>query len=226
MGKWVRYRILLMKNNKQKKILYDMTNFSGITEIYHELIENNNTILPQKYVNSNGITPVKHQLVLVKTKEESDKNRIVRNELGKLVEEVVESDKWVVLERDDYEIEETFWVYGYHSRFERFSTTDIIKNILLKDIRKKNMVKTIRVVHNKVVIQSDYDDFNMIICKCEEDASRLYYTLLEASKMTSIKRLLFMGFATDQESVSQMYDIILENTDWSIEKIRRLSTRP
>ena len=53
--------------NKQKKILYDTTNFSGITEIYHELIETNNTILPQKFVNSNGIIPVKHQLVLVKT---------------------------------------------------------------------------------------------------------------------------------------------------------------
>jgi hypothetical protein len=34
-----------------------------------------------------------------------------------------------------------------------------------------------------------------------------------------------MGTAS-KASISKMYDLILEKTDWNIEKIRRTSTRP
>jgi hypothetical protein len=226
MPKKTRYRITLVGNNKQKKVLVDLTDFTGVTETYESMLKNNKVILPQKYVNTNGIIPMQYHLVLSKTKEDGDKNRIIRNELGKLVEETTTNNNWSILDKKPFLVEETFWVYGYNHVNERFTTAEIVVEILMKDLRKKNIVKTIRTVHNKLIIQSDYDDFNMIICKCEEDAKRLYNKLLEASKKTTIKRLLFMGNATTTESVTRMYDIILDNTDWSIEKIRRLTTRP
>ena len=221
-----RCRIPLIRNNQKKKVLLDKVDFTAVTETFESMIQNNNVILNQKFINYNGIIPVEYHLALVKTKEEEDENRFVRNHLGKLVEEVTDSENWTIIDRKPYQVEETFWLYGYNHMSERFTTAEIVVNILMKDIRKKGMVKTIRVVHNKLVIQSDFDDFNMVICKCEEDALRLYNKLLEASKKTTIKRLLFMGIATTLESVTQLYDIILENTDWTIEKIRRLTTRP
>ena len=65
----------------------------------------------------------------------------------------------------------------------------------------------------------------MIICKNKLDAQRLHHALQKATKKARIKSLLFMGTASPA-SVSRMYDVILDNTDWSIEKIRRTSTRP
>jgi hypothetical protein len=65
----------------------------------------------------------------------------------------------------------------------------------------------------------------MIICKCKKDAQRLHHTLAKAAQNNKIKNLLFMGTAS-KASISKMYDLILEKTDWNIEKIRRTSTRP
>ena len=65
----------------------------------------------------------------------------------------------------------------------------------------------------------------MILCKNKLDAQRLHHALHKAAKKNDIKSLVFMGTASPA-TVSRMYDIILDNTDWPIEKIRRTSTKP
>ena len=84
--------------------------------------------------------------------------------------------------------------------------------------------KQVIVVHNKLVFHNE-EEFNMVVCKNKLDAQRLHHTLSKACRTNQLKNLLFMGTATPA-SVSMMYDIILDRTDWSIEKIRRTSTRP
>jgi len=86
------------------------------------------------------------------------------------------------------------------------------------------MTKQLIVVHNKLVLYNE-DQFEMVICKCKKDAQRLHHALHKACKKHKIKSIIFMGTATPA-TVSRMYEVILENTDWSIEKIRRTSTRP
>ena len=88
----------------------------------------------------------------------------------------------------------------------------------------KKMVKQIIVVHNKLLIYNE-NQFDMVICKNLEDAQRLHHTLAKICKKQKIKSLLFMGTATPA-TISRMYDLILENTNWNIDKIRRTSTRP
>ena len=84
--------------------------------------------------------------------------------------------------------------------------------------------KQIIVVHNKLVIHSE-EEFNMVICKNKKDAQRLHHALQKAAKNNKIKSLIFLGTASPA-TVSRMYDVILTNTNWSIEKIRRTSTKP
>lgn len=220
-----RYKISLFKNGKLIRHYASYVDKERIDGIYDDLLENNNIIFPQKFINYNAIIPLTSYLVIIKTKEEGDTDIVIRNEYGRLVEITSKSDDWVIVECEPFDIEETFWLYGHNPTNDRFDFTRIIKEIITKDINEPGMVKSIRVVHNKIVIQSDYDDFNMVITKCEQDATRLYYKLMEALNMLPKHQVLFMGIATSTESVSIMYDLILDNTDWDIKKIRRLNTR-
>ncbi len=86
------------------------------------------------------------------------------------------------------------------------------------------MVKQVIVVHNKLIIYNE-EQFDMVICKCKEDAQRLHHALGAVAKKQKIKSLLFMGTATPA-TVGRMYQIIHEHTGWPMPKIRRRSTRP
>jgi hypothetical protein len=219
----MQYRIVLIKNKKKKKLLFKTQSPEDATKKFRELRKANKIDLPQKYMNYKGIIPVKYEILLIKKRTDNDKNRFIRNEMGQLVEEINESEKWVILDSAPYNLEETFWVYGYDSRFERFTIKDIIKKILMKGIRGKNQTKQIVVVKNKLVIRGD--DLDLVICKCQDDCERLHNKLKEVAMNSDMDKLLFLGRASEK-SCSDMYDLIQEKTGWSKTKIWRTTTRP
>ena len=94
----------------------------------------------------------------------------------------------------------------------------------MKNLGVAKTNKVIIVVHNKLVIHNE-DEFNMIVCKNKLDAQRLHHALHKAATKGKFKSLVFMGTASPA-TVSMMYEIILDKTDWTIEKIRRTSTKP
>jgi hypothetical protein len=149
---------------------------------------------------------------------------MVRNDLGQLVEETTTSAKWIIIDKHPYYMEETFWVWGFNHRSDRFDAKRIVQEILLKNIRKKHMVKQVVIVYNKLIIQSDSDDFNLIICKCQNDAVRLHNALKQAVSKSRIKNIIFFGLAKPKQ-ISDMYEIIMEHTGWDRMQVRRLSTR-
>lgn len=220
------YRIILVKNKKRKKILHKGKDKDLIFQIFNELIEKNKVLFPKKFVNYKSIVPIQYEIIIVKKREIGDKNRIVRNELGQLVEEIPSSSKWVIVDKHNYDVEETFWVWGYDKRKDRFDTRRIAQEILLKDMRKKYMVKEVVIVYNKLIISSDLDDFNLIICKCQDDAIRLHNALKKAISKTKIKNILFFGLSkTRTRQISDMYQLIMDHTGWNLQQARRLSTR-
>ena len=91
----------------------------------------------------------------------------------------------------------------------------------MSGIYKKQITKQAIVVHNKLIIHNE-DQFDMVICKCIDDAQRLHHVL---AKVTKINNILFMGTAS-QATISRMYDLIKEKTGWPIQKIWRTTTRP
>lgn len=215
------YRVILISNGKYKKTLYKCKTKESVFLKYHKMREENNILFPKKFINTNGIKPVKYQICVTKPTEEADTFRILRDDYGKLYTEKPLGD-WTILASDEYNIEETFYIYGYESE-DRPTIREIVKRLMI-GAHSKRMVKQIIVVYNKLIIYNE-DQFDMIICKNLEDAQRLHHTLARIAKKQKIKSLLFMGTAQPAQ-IGRYYDIIHEETGWPYTKIRRTSTRP
>lgn len=218
------YRVILTKNGEYKQTLHRCRTVETSFINYHRIAEENKSVMfPRKFINYRGIKPVEYRIYVVKDTEEGDEFRILRDKMGKTYKEKPLFGIWTVLDDKPYEIEETFWMFGMDPLNERPTIHDIIKP-MMSGAYKKNMTKQIIVVHNKLVLYNE-DQFEMVICKCKEDAQRLHHTLHKACKKNKIKSIIFMGTATPA-TVSRMYELIHEKTGWKMEKIRRTSTRP
>ena len=216
------YRVILLVNGQYKKTLHRCKTKETAFINYHSLKENNKVFYPRKFLNNNGIIPVKYQICVSKPTEEGDTFRILRDDYGKTYTEKPLGD-WTILASDDYDVEETFWLYGYNPKGDRPTITEIVKKLMIGAYSKK-LVKQIIVVHNKLIIHSE-EQFDMVICKNMEDAQRLHHTMAKIAKKQKIKSLLFMGTASDV-MISRMYDEIHLETGWPYNKIRRTTTRP
>lgn len=218
------YRVILLRNGKYKQTLHRCKT-KDTSFINYQIIkkENEAIIFPRKYINSNGIRPVTYKICVVKDFEEEDKERTIRDEFGRVSKEKTLFGIWTVLASHEYNVEETFWLYGHDPIHDRKTILDIM-GVLMKNTNKHKFTKQIIVVHNKLLIHNE-DEFNMVVCKNKLDAQRLHHALHKAATKGKFKSLVFMGTASPA-TVSRMYEVILENTDWSIEKIRRTSTKP
>lgn len=218
------YRVILTRNNEYVMTLHRCkTRETSFINFRKKIEENEKIMFPKKFVNYNGIKPVKYKIYCVKDTEETDEFRTVRDSLGRVKIEKPLFSIWTVLDSAEYQLEESFWIYGKNPKADRPTIHEIIK-LLMKNLGIAKTNKVIIVVHNKLLIYNE-SSFDMIICKCKKDAQRLHHTLAKAAQNNKIKNLLFMGTAS-KASISKMYDLILEKTDWNIEKIRRTSTRP
>jgi len=217
------YRVILTKNGKYKKTIHRCkkrdTSFINFNRIKAE----NKVFFKRKFINYKGIKPVEYKIYIVKDFEETDKFRMVRDRFGKLVEEKPLYGIWTVLADEDYDVEETFWVYGSNPLTERKTIYDIIQ-ILMIGLQNSRHTKQIVVVHNKLLFY-DEDRFDMVICKNKKDCQRLHHALAKAATDNKIKSLYFMGTA-GKGIIGEFYDIIHENTGWTYTKIWRTTTRP
>lgn len=216
------YRVVLLCNGKYKKTLYRCRTRETAFINFHKINDENNVMFPKRFVNAHKIKSVKYSICVTKPTEPTDTFRLLRNDIGQLYTEKPLGD-WTILHSDDYDIEETFWIYGLDPRHDRPTIKEVVKR-LSTGAYKKDMIKQVLVVHNKLVIYNE-DHFDMIICKCKSDAQRLHHLLRDVTRKQKIRSLLFMGTATPA-TIPQMYHIIQINTGWRIEKIRRTTTRP
>lgn len=217
------YRVILLANGNYKKTLHKSKTRETAFLNFNRLKEDNNTILyPKKFINTHTIKRIGYKICITKTTEATDEFRILRDDYGKLYTEKPIGN-WTILHSDNYNLEETFWLFGVDNKKLRPNISEIIKK-LMSGAYSKNMTKQIIVVHNKLIIYNE-SQFDMVICKNLEDAQRLHHTLGNIVKKQKIKSLLFMGTAS-KSMVSRMYDIIHEHTRWAYTKIRRKTTRP
>jgi hypothetical protein len=216
------YRVILVANGKYKKTLHRCKTIETAYNNFHQLKENNNVLYPRKFINTNGIKRVKYEICISKVTEEGDEFRILRDDYGKLHTEAPLGD-WTIITSDTYQVEETFWIYGFNPKADRPNIREVVKRLLV-GAHAKRMVKQVIVVHNKLLIYNE-DQFDMVVCKNLEDAQRLHHTLAKIAKKQKIKSVLFMGTA-GAAMIGRMYDVIHDETGWPYTKIRRTSTRP
>ena len=166
------YRIIITCNNKKKKVVLKTSNLSTATKNYFKLKDKNKIMLPVQHIAYKKVKPVKYEILLVKDWEENDIPFTDRDELGRTIQVEDKNKEWTILHKDLYNYEEKFTLFGVK---ERPTTIEIIKNILLKK-NKSIIVKQVNYINNKVLIHQN-NDFDIIVCKCNKDAKRLYDTL-------------------------------------------------
>jgi hypothetical protein len=217
------YRVIVTKNGKYQKTLHRCVTKETSFINYRLLIDGSRGVLfPKKYVNNNGIKPVKYKILVIKDTEEDDEFRALRDKLGRTYVEKPLGD-WTILDDYEYQKEETFWMWPRDPKNDRVTIHDIVKP-MMEGAYQKMMVKQMIVIHNKLILHNE-DQFEMIVCKCKKDAQRLHHALQKACKKHKIKSIIFMGTASPS-TISRIYELIHEKTRWPYTKIRRTSTRP
>ena len=216
------FRVVLAANGVYKKTLHRCKTRDTAFINFHRIKDANKVMFTIKFINTGKISPVKYEIYVTKPTEESDVFRTLRDEYGKLYKEKPLGD-WTILHSEIFEIEEHFWIYGFHSKKERPTITEVVKRLMTGAYSKK-VVKQVIVVYNKLIIYNE-EQFDMVLCKNLQDAQRLHHSLGKIAKKQKIKSLLFMGTAS-KATIGRMYDLIHDETGWPYTKIRRRSTRP
>jgi len=217
----------------QKKLLVDVistTNKDDAVKNFNKiLIENKKDVrIPKKVlIKEHNTLEAKYELILLKRRIDGDpKETLLRNEIGQFAPNIASNEKWVIHEKADFYFEETYWVYGLHPRHQRKDFYYILEEILLKNVGKVNYhQKRVMVYKNKLIIEDDNYDFEMIICKTHEDAIRLYNELEKELNPLKLKSVYWSGFVGDA-MVGRLIERIAEKTGWDVRKIKRNSTRP
>jgi len=214
------YKIIITKDGKKKKVLYEGSNEDIAKEKYFTTKDKNKVLFPKENNAYKKVKPVSYEIMFLKEKEDNDSIFFERDELGRNKPVDINSDKWSLVHKDDYYYEEKFSVFGYDGRLE---TKDIIKKILLRR-NKQDKIKQVNYVINKVLIYQN-GDFDIVVCKNSSDARRLYKTLREFCETNKVSNIMFTGLV-GKRNRTKLYKRIVEKTGWTINKTYRSSTRP
>jgi hypothetical protein len=217
------YRVIITKNGEYKKTLYRSRTLESSKNKFEDAIDENEASVrfPRKFLSDKGITPVEYRIYLVKDYEEGDEPRLVRDSLGRLITEGPIFDIWTVIDDYPYQYEETFYVYGFDSRHDR-KDIRFIMTLMMKGIQNKELTKSIVVLHNKIIIYNEHQ-FDIVFCKCIDDAVRLYDILMSTAKSMTFKRLMFMGQAGDILT-GELYEMMMDVTGWDYRRVTRTAT--
>lgn len=212
------YQIVLTENNKKIKTLYEYNRehdaLYRFTNISKKVVH-----FPKKQVYKQKIlTEIQYHILLLKKREEGDKSIIVRDKYGKLLESFMEDPKWVVLGRNDYEVEEQFSVTDAN---RKLNLQEITKYVLLPKISEKNP-KQVLMLNNKVIVEGI--TFNMITCKDIGESVRLYNALRVHCFEDKVKNILFFG-SIQKSDKSSWYKKIHDITGVSYNRLYRKSSR-
>jgi len=214
------YRIIISQNGKKKKVVHKSNDLTFINRKYFSIKDKNNVLFSKKTTSYLKTKPVKYELILMKKWDSKDIAFLDRDPLGRIIEVEDVNKKWTILYKNEYHYEETFKVFGYPKRLE---SKEIIKNIILKK-NKGIIIKQLNYLNNKLLIHQD-TNLDIILCKCPDDAKRLYKIIEEFYKYNKINNIMFTGAVGDQNK-KEVYKIIVEKTGWSKNKIYRTVTRP
>ena len=221
------YSIVLINHGKIKNPICSKKTEKEIYKKFNELLKENKKVkFPMRFNNEKHVMiPSEHEIVIIKCTDEFDKkDNKIRDDNGEFITYTTDNNDWVVIDRAPYDIEETFWVYGYHPKMQRKTYDWVFENFILKDSKNKYMFKSIQIYHNKVLIECD-GKLEMVICKNKSDSVRFYNTLETDVKRNKFKYIMFMGDIKNSKYKSEWIKKIMNLTNWNYKKVIRSSTR-
>jgi hypothetical protein len=212
------YKIVLYRNGKKDKNIFKSDKLNGIKIKYINMVKHNEVMIPKRLVNNEKLKPVNYELILMESKDVSKGEIVVRDYMGKIIRDREIEPGWLVLERSNYKVEETFTVFG---RNKRMTCIEIVKELLLPN----KLPKQVYCLLNKLVIEDDNDHMEIITCKNEYESGRLHDVLRDVCRKFEVQSIIFFGRA-NYETRSRIYPKILKFTGWKGNRVYRRTTRP
>ncbi len=210
------YYIFLTHNGKalgKASKIGSYTTYEKMQESLSEVKERNQKVVfERKFVFSRGVLkPSVDEYIICRKKFPDDKltltNGFFRNQYGRLVEHKMRGKikNLYMIDKFEARIEETFAVRGYDPRMDRKTFMWIYENIVTQKFRTDYDMKRIFLFKRQIVICNDFDETDIITCKCFADAIRFYNLLGTYCKS---RKYLFMGNIT---SDSALYGWVLKH---------------
>lgn len=222
------YKIVSCKNGKQRGYIGQYLSLTDAYDMIDKLMEESKNIIYPIITENNGkiSTPQYQYLILERNRDGSKENPIMRNEYGKLVEQRTTSNIWVIVDKFSYNVEETFWVWGYNPKTDRKTFNWIFDELIVGKIKDDYDLKRIMLYKNKVVIKNDEGEIDLILCKTVSDAIVFYNLLEEWAKKFKIKQLFFLGLYNEKsDKKSKLENELMELTGWPKSRIQLSRTK-
>lgn len=217
------HRIVLTKDYESyKELSHSWWLLTAVKKFNKYIEENNAGVLCEKRIIQSDVKdayPVKYEILLLeKIDPEMGSNvRELRNEDGKFIENVVANNSsYAIIQKADWYIPETYYVYGYNPKTDRKTGRWIFDNIINKNCTRDN-IKNIFMCDNKLIIQYG-TDFDFVVCKNSDECVRLY-TAFEHEVDPKNKYIIFSNHITKARK-SWFYDQMEEKTGWDRNRIK------
>ena len=223
-----RYHIILVNHGKQLHDLYSGNEKQAMAKFAEMLKENKNIMFPIRWNNLKHVmVQAEYELIMIKEREEGETQTVtkLRDDTGKFINYESNNEKWYIYDRAPYDIEETFWVYGYHPRLQRKDFNWIFDNFIVRDAKNKYNFKLIGTYNNKLIIEC-CEVLDLVICKTKSDCIRLYNLIEEQAHKKKFKYISFMGDIMYSKYKSMWIQKMKKLTGWNDRKMERTSTRP
>lgn len=221
------YSIIFANHGKMKNTICSEKTENEIYKRFNNLLkENKKIVFPVRYNNLEHVMkPSEYEIIILKCRDEFEsKENKVRDDSGEFITYKTTSDDWIVIDRAPYDVEETFWVYGFHPMLQRKNFEWIFENFILKDSKNKYMFKSVQIYNNKVLFDCN-GKLEMVMCKNKNDSVRLYNQLEQYAIKAKCKYCLFMGDIANSKHKRDWIQRIMDLTHWNAQKVKRLSTR-
>ena len=218
------YKIISCRNGIQNKFIGRYRDIEDAYDVFNDLkTKDKDVIFPSIITGDEKIKNSIDEYILI---EKSDsQTSLLRNEYGKLVEQVVDKEGWVVIDKFRYKREELFWVYGYNSKNDRKTFLWIYTNLIISGIDGYFSFKRVFLYKNKLLIRDDSERLEMVLCKDVGDAIRMYNKIEEWVKRDKIKQILFIGdFSEISDRRRKLEDELVKLTGWTKRKIQMKNT--
>ena len=218
------FKIISCRNGRQNKFIGKYRTSFDAYVVFNELKNiDKNIIFPSKLTGSDSIENSIDEFILIEKKD--SKNTLLRNEYGKLVEQKLNKDGWIIVDKFRYQVEETFWVWGYDKISDRKTFLWIFENILLSNINYDYDFKRVFIYKNKLLIKDDDNNIDLIFCKDESDSIRMYNMMEEWIKRDKIKQVLFIGnYSKLSPKRKEIENEIMSLTGWNKKKVQMKNT--
>lgn len=218
----VKYKIISCRNGVQNKFIGGYRTSEEAYKVFRALRKaDKDIIFPAMVTGSQKLKNSVDEYLLIKKSDE--KGEGFRNEYGKIVEQKLNVEGWVVADKFRYKREETFWVWGYNANNDRKTFRWIYDNIVTRGDGFSN--ERVKIYKNKLIVKHDNGEIGLIICKNISDCIRFYNKLEEFCKKDKIKFVFFLGdYSNTLERRRLCEKEIEETTGWDERKIKKNAT--